>query len=208
MPIFRTENLRFLNMLSYKDIEIPRSGMTFIKGPSGAGKSSLLKLLNASASPSSGSIYYEGQKLESLDTVELRKEVILIGQSVYLFDESIEENFKLYYSYRDLPSPDEETMLYYLRLCEADFGLLKSCVSLSGGERQRVYIAICLSFLPKVLLLDEPTSALDLETARTLLKKLKEFGAEKQMTMIVVSHDDALAEEFSDHLVSITREGA
>ena len=206
MPIFRTENLRFLNMLSYKDIEIPRSGMTFIKGPSGAGKSSLLKLLNASASPSSGSIYYEGQKLESLDTVELRKEVILIGQSVYLFDESIEENFKLYYSYRDLPSPDEETMLYYLRLCEADFGLLKSCVSLSGGERQRVYIAICLSFLPKVLLLDEPTSALDLETARTLLKKLKEFGAEKQMTMIVVSHDDALAEEFSDHLVSITRE--
>ena len=208
MPIFRTENLRFLNMLSYKDIEIPRSGMTFIKGPSGAGKSSLLKLLNASASPSSGSIYYEGQKLESLDTVELRKEVILIGQSVYLFDESIEENFKLYYSYRDLPSPDEETMLYYLRLCEADFGLLKSCVSLSGGERQRVYIAICLSFLPKVLLLDEPTSALDLETARTLLKKLKEFGAEKQMTMIVVSHDDALAEEFSDHLVSITREEA
>ncbi len=204
--IFKTENLRFLNMLSYKDIEIPRSGMTFIKGPSGAGKSSLLKLFNASASPSSGSIYYEGQKLESLDTVELRKEVILIGQSVYLFDESIEENFKLYYSYRDLPSPDEETMLYYLRLCEADFGLLKSCVSLSGGERQRVYIAICLSFLPKVLLLDEPTSALDLETARTLLKKLKEFGAEKQMTMIVVSHDDALAEEFSDHLVSITRE--
>jgi len=57
-----------------------------------------------------------------------------------------------------------------------------------------------------VLLLDEPTSALDFETARTLLKKLKEFGAEKQITMIVVSHDDALAEEFSDHLVSITRE--
>lgn len=206
--IFKTENLRFLNMLSYKDIEIPRTGMTFIKGPSGAGKSSLLKLLNASASPSSGSIYYEGKELGSFDTVELRKEVILIGQSVYLFDESIEENFRLYYSYRDLPAPDEETMLRYLRLCEADFGLLKSCVSLSGGERQRVYIAICLSFLPKVLLLDEPTSALDLETARTLLKKLKEFGAEKEMTMIVVSHDDALAEEFSDHLVSITREEA
>lgn len=205
-PIFRTEQVRFLNMLSYPDINIPRQGMTFIKGPSGAGKSSLLKLFNASASPSSGTVYYEGQDLMELDTVELRKEVILIGQSVYLFDENIEENFKLYYSYRDLPAPSKETMLFYLRLCQADFGLLKSCVSLSGGERQRVYIAICLSFLPKVLLLDEPTSALDLDTARVLLGELKAFGKEKDMTMIVVSHDDKLAEEFSDVLVSINRE--
>jgi putative ABC transport system ATP-binding protein len=204
--IFRTENVRFLNMLSYPDIEIPRKGMTFIKGPSGAGKSSLLKLLNASASPSSGEIYYEGKNLVELDTVELRREVILIGQNVYLFDESIEENFRLYYSYRDLSAPNEETMLYYLRLCQADFGLLKACVTLSGGERQRVYIAICLSFMPKVLLLDEPTSALDQDTARTLLRDLKKFAEEKEITMIVVSHDDTLAEEFSDHLVSITRE--
>ncbi|HSR03242.1 MAG TPA: ATP-binding cassette domain-containing protein, partial [Proteiniclasticum sp.] len=121
--IFTIENLKFGGILEYKYMEINAGDITFIQGASGAGKSTLLKLLNASLSPEEGRILYMGKDIKEMDTIELRKEVILIGQNVYLFDETIRENFRMYYAYRDLSVPDDETITKYLKLCDADFSL-------------------------------------------------------------------------------------
>lgn len=136
--LFKLENLNFKDILIYEDMEIKESKVTLITGESGSGKSTLLKLLNASLSPSLGEITYKGENLKAMDTLELRRKVILIGQNVYLFDGNIRENFHKYYEYRGLENLDDDTMRKYLKICQADFPLESSSLTLSGGERQRV----------------------------------------------------------------------
>lgn len=203
--IFMVDEPTFGGILEYPKIEIKRQGVTFIKGASGAGKSTLLKLLNGSISPDEGRILYDGKDILKMDTIDLRREVILIGQNVYLFDLTVRENFHEYYSYRDLPYPDDETIIKFLRLCHADFKLDESCVRMSGGERQRIYIAICISLMPRVILMDEPTSALDGNTSKILMENLSVFCRDNDMAMIVVSHDPILADEYADHVITIER---
>ena len=89
----------------------------------------------------------------------LRREVSLVSQDVFLFDESITENFKTFYALRQKPMPKAEYVKYITDLCCVNVPLSQSTSTLSGGEKQRVYISIFLSLCPSVILLDEPTSA-------------------------------------------------
>jgi len=203
--VFIINQPKFGGILEYPELEIKKRGVTFIKGASGAGKSTLLKLLNGSLSPDEGSILYNGKDILEMDTIDLRREVILIGQNVYLFDLTVRQNFHEYYSDIELPAPYDETIKKFLKLCHADFSLEESCVKMSGGERQRIYIAICISLMPKVILMDEPTSALDGNTSKVLMENLSEFTRQNDMAMIVVSHDPILAENYADHVITIER---
>lgn len=203
MPLFELRNVRFKDIIHYPDIEIPVGRTTFISGESGSGKSTLLKLLNGTAAADAGEIIYDGRAIEDYDPVALRREVLLCGQSVYLFDGSILDNFTEYRGYRDLPPIMSEEAVAYLKICAAEFHLDASCVTLSGGERQRVFSAICLSFMPKVLLMDEPTSALDDPTANMMLSDIKAFCRENNLTLIVVSHNCALTETYADFIISL-----
>lgn len=203
--ILTAENLRFQEFIQYPPIKIQENKITFITGESGCGKSTLLRLLNAAVTPSGGRILYNGQDLQELDAVQLRREVLLAGQTVFLFDKSLRENFQLFYEYRELPSPQEDTIRFFLGLCRMELPLDTLCTTMSGGEKQRVFIALCLSFLPKVLLLDEPTSALDAVNAAGLLESLQRFCKEKNITLVVVSHDAALAQRFADEIIPLER---
>lgn len=197
------KNVNFNNMITYPDIEIEAEQVTFISGESGSGKSTLLKLINGVASPASGDITIEGKDILSWDTMDLRKKYLLAGQSVYLFDKTIRQNFEEFYRYRDLPAPADKEIQHYLSICCADFPLDSYCTHMSGGERQRVYIAICLSLKPEVLMLDEPTSALDSNTAGLLMQNLSSFCRNNHITLIVVSHDLTLPEQFADRVISL-----
>ncbi len=205
--IFDTDPLDFKGILTYSPIAIKENQVTLITGESGTGKTTLLKLLNASLSPTQGKIRYRGQNLEEMDTLNLRRKVILVGQNVYLFDGSIRDNFHEYHDFRDLDKPDDKTILKYLKLCQADFNLDSSSLTLSGGERQRVYIAICLSFKPEVLMLDEPTSALDQKTSMALMEALVPFSKEQGMTLLIVSHDESVIRPYADELIVINGRG-
>ena len=94
----------------------------------------------------------------------------------------------------------------FLRLCCANFPLDAPCVHLSGGERQRVFLAICLSFLPKVLMLDEPTSALDQDTAERFMTQVLGYCRQRGMTVVAVSHDPALTERHAENVISLRAE--
>jgi len=191
------------NIIQYPDIEIESEQVTFICGDSGCGKSTLLKLLNGVVSPQMGEITYHGKNIKDLDTVELRKNLLLVSQSIHLFDKTIAQNFAEFYSYRNLPVPTDEEIKSYLSICCADFPLDMYCTSMSGGERQRVYVAIYLSFMPKVLMLDEPTSALDAQNAITMMHNIISYCKEKRITMIVVSHDKSLSKQFADKVITL-----
>lgn len=203
--VFKTNNVSFNNMIQYKDIQIKEGRVNFIVGKSGTGKSTLLRLFNGMLSPSDGTITYNDIDISQMDTITLRKDVLLISQSVYLFDGSIEENFKEFYRYRDMASPSKEVMKEFLELCCIPFPLDKDCTTMSGGEKQRVYIAIYLSFLPKVIMLDEPTSALDKENSNDVIENLITFAKEKGITVIIVSHDPKITEKFAEEVITIER---
>lgn len=201
--ILRTKNLSFNNLIYYKDIYIENNKANFIVGKSGTGKSTLLRLFNDTLSPSSGSIYYSENDIREMDTILLRQKLLLISQTVYLFDASIKENFKQYYSYRDMPPPSDDEMKYFLNLCSVRFSLDSNCTIMSGGERQRVYIAIFLSFKPKVLMLDEPTSALDKQTGIEVMDNILDYCKKNEITVVAVSHDVSLTDKFAENVIAI-----
>ena len=203
--IFTISGLKFLDFIEYPPLSIECGKATFICGESGCGKSTLLRLLNATLSPSCGQILYKGNSLASIDTITLRREVLLVAQSVYLFDGTIRENFSQFYNYCEKPCISEEHMKEYLLLSCADFPLDTNCETMSGGERQRVFLAICISFLPKVLMLDEPTSALDENTSDRLFSQLKEFCHNNQITLIAVCHNQNLTDTFADHIITLEK---
>ena len=201
--IFKTNNLVFNDFIHFSNIKIPKNKVTFIVGKSGAGKTTLLKMFNGTLTQSSGDIFYNNTNILDIETIKLRKEVLLISQAVFLFDGTIKDNFNEFYSYRQEKTPDDDTIKLFLDICQLDFSLDKDCSEMSGGEKQRLYIAIYLSFKPKVIMFDEPTSALDEENANEILKNILSFSRKNGITVIVVSHDKKLSKVFADSTVAI-----
>ena len=203
--LFQTQGLRFQDFLSYPDLVLPRDRATFLVGPSGVGKSTLLRLFNATLSPSAGRVLYNGRDVPSMDTLALRREVSLVSQEPYLFDGTIWENLLQYYGYREQPLPEKHRFLELLNLMDLDFPLNSSVTTMSGGERQRVYLAIFLSFLPRVLMLDEPTSALDERTGELVISNLIGFCRKEGIQFLAISHNPQLVERYSQNTVPIER---
>jgi len=205
MSLFLLEDVKYKN-IKYPKIEIEDKQISFICGESGTGKSTLLKLLNGVITAESGKITYLNNLIESYDSIDLRKEAMLVGQTVYLFDKTIRENFYEYYDFRCIDKPSDEEIRKYLKISCIDFSLDTVCTTMSGGERQRVYIAICLSMLPKTIMFDEPTSALDECTSDRLLNNIIEFCKTMDMSVVVISHNKALADRYAENLIYLSRE--
>ena len=206
MSLFTLEKVNFENIINYSDIQILEGGVTFICGDSGTGKSTLLKLLNGVLDPTEGEVIYEGKGLSLYDSMALRRDILLVSQSAYLFNGTIRDNFATFYEYRELACISDEEMKRYLKICSIDLPLETMSYNLSGGEKQRVFIAICLSFEPKVLMLDEPTSALDERNAFCLMENIKSYCAQQGKTLLVISHDLKIVDYFADYRIQLGRD--
>lgn len=191
-------NVSYKKIINYPNIDI-NNKTTFICGRSGSGKTTLLRLMNNTISPEKGVIYYKDKNIDEYDVIELRKKIILVTQDVFLFEGTIRENFKKFYEYRNEKIGDEE-IKKYLEICVIDFDLDSLCTNMSGGERQRIYIAICLSFKPEVILLDEPTSALDEKTANKLMENIIKI---EDLNIVVVSHDKENAKKYAEEIICL-----
>lgn len=203
--MIKTKKLIFTEKIRYPDVEIPEEKVTFITGESGSGKSSFFKLLNRTLKEESGEIYYKNQNIKGLDIFKLRKEILLVGQEVYLFTGTIKENFDKYYTYIDRKVIDDERIKYFLNLCNIDVSIESDVSILSGGQKQRVFLSIFISLLPKVLLLDEPSSALDENNSFILFKNIIQFCKLEKITPIFISHSQKIINNFAENIISFDR---
>lgn len=198
-------DLKYKDLLKYPTINIPHLKATFIEGPSGSGKSTLFKLINGTLPFHSGDILYKKNSIQQIDVQSLRKDILLVGQSVFLFPGSIKDNFHKFYHYKDLPLPLDDEIHKFLSLCHANFDINQLCETLSGGERQRVYTAIFLSFSPEVLLLDEPTSALDHVTGHQVIENILHHCKDKKITPVIISHEKSLIQAYAENIIEISK---
>lgn len=197
------ENARVFNTLEYQNIAIPEKRITFISGNSGCGKSTLLRIFNGTLEIDHGLVSYCGKNILEYDSLDLRRQVLLVNQSPFFFEGSIYDNFLEYYSYRDQTCPDESEIKKYLDLCKIPIPLTSICDDLSGGEKQRVFTGLFLSFKPRVLMLDEPTSALDSKTAIHFMDSITSYCMSKDITLIIISHDTQLTEKYANHIINL-----
>jgi putative ABC transport system ATP-binding protein len=176
--------------------------ITAVIGPSGGGKSSLIRLINRLSEPTSGAVYLDGNGIDRLDPLQLRRRVALVPQKPFMFQQSVLENLQRPFLYRQepLPGADSQEVQRVLGLARLDGSFLaRDARSLSLGEQQRVSLARALITQPQVLLLDEPTSALDRRTADQLGATFLDICRSHGLCVILVTHDLRLAGKIADY---------
>jgi ABC-type lipoprotein export system ATPase subunit len=183
------------------DLHVRRGEMLALVGASGSGKSTLLNILGGLDSPSAGRCTvgaYDLTKMGARQRTDYRRRVIgHVWQQTsrnVLADLTAEENVEMPLVLsgwpRGLRARRAQTLL---RLVGLEQKRQYKPVQLSGGEQQRVAIAVALANNPPLLLADEPTGELDSRTAETILALLRQLNQELGMTMVLVTHDAAVA---------------
>ena len=192
------------------DFSITPSQVVVVIGPSGSGKSTLLRCCNGLEVAQRGTIDIcgrrlidEGRMLPESQLNKLREEVGMVFQSFNLFAHlSVLDNITL--GPRKLLGLSRAQAEQEARELLGKVGLVQKAeampASLSGGQKQRVAIARALAMKPRVMLFDEPTSALDPELVGEVLQVMKMLASEG-MTMMVVTHEMAFAQEVADVVV-------
>jgi ATP-binding cassette subfamily B protein len=185
-------------VLSGVNIEIPAGILCAILGPSGVGKSTMADLIVRYLDPDEGRILLDGINMREFSLTDLRREIMLVDQSPYLFNASIADNIAFAFpnaSRGEIEAAARAAGLDELlqRLPEGyDTKTGERGLALSAGERQRVALARALLRQPSVLILDEPTSALDERTEKIVASGLR--AALPHSTIIMITHRPALAE--------------
>ena len=176
------------------DFEIKKGEFAVVVGPSGAGKTTVLNILGGMDTASEGQVLVDGQDIATYSTKQLtayrRDDIGFVFQFYNLIPNlTALENVELALQICKNPMDAKEV------LEEVGLGdrLDNFPAQLSGGEQQRVSIARALAKNPKLLLCDEPTGALDYNTGKSILKLLQDTCRQKGMTVIVVTHNMAIA---------------
>lgn len=178
----------------FKDVSftIKPGEMTAFVGPSGAGKTTIASMLMRFFDPDQGKILLDGVDIKKFGQRDLRSQIGLVSQSVYLFSSSIEENLRY-----AKPDATEAEMWQACKIARADEFIekldkgLKTTIGergvrLSGGQRQRLSLARTILRDPKIIILDEATSALDSESEMYIQQALVEVL--KNRTSVVIAH--------------------
>ena len=195
-----------MEILKGIDLSIPRGQFAAIMGPSGSGKSTLLGLLAGLDTPTSGQVILDGEDITNLGEDDM---ALLRGRKIGFV-------FQSYHLISTLTA--EENVLLPMELAGAEAGgrerareLLERVglggrsdhypVQLSGGEQQRVALARAFALRPPILLADEPTGNLDSATGSAVLELLLALNREQGTTMVLVTHEQGLAESADRRIV-------
>ncbi len=180
-----------------------------VTGASGSGKSTLLNLLGGLDTPTSGSIEVKGKRISDMGKFELalyrRYGAGMIFQSFYLISSRTAlENVELPLVFSGAPKKERgERSKEMLERVGLSHRLGHRPSELSGGEQQRVAIARALVNRPQVLLADEPTGNLDSRISLEIVELLAELNRSQGLTVIMVSHEEALAAEFAKKIIRL-----
>ena len=185
------------------EFSINEGEFVVVVGPSGAGKTTVLNILGGMDTATSGNVFINGVDIAKYNEKELTK---------YRRDE-IGFVFQFYNLVPNLTAIENVELA--LQICKEPLDARKVLeevgledrmynfpAQLSGGEQQRVSIARALAKNPELLLCDEPTGALDYNTGKSILKLLQNTSRKKKMTVIVITHNLAIA-PMADRVIKI-----
>ena len=199
-----TNNVMALNDVSMSVME---GEFVAIQGTSGSGKSTLLNMLGGLDHPTKGEVFFASQPLSPFTKREMaryrRFSVGMIFQNFNLIPTmSAQENVGLALAFAGLRGQQRrERAANLLDRVGLRDRLEHRPSELSGGEQQRVAIARALANSPKVLLADEPTGNLDSIRAHELLGLLREMVRHDGLTILMVTHDHELANQFANRII-------
>jgi len=193
------------------NLAIQRGETLALVGESGSGKSTLAKALVKLVPVARGSIRYAGEEVGPLDGrsfAPYRKRIQMIFQDPWQalnprvrISDLLAEPLRLHFP--ELMDPGRRKRIG--ELLEAVHLPRNSgqrfASEFSGGQRQRILIARALAVEPQLLICDEPLSALDVSTQARLLKLLRELKADRDLTLLFISHDLAVVQEIADEVV-------
>lgn len=176
------------------DLTIPAGAVVALVGHSGCGKTSILHLLIRLYDTCSGSIRIGGADVRSLALDDLRQNVALVSQDIFLFSGSIRENIR--YGYLEASDSEVERAAMFAQAHDFIGGFTRGYdtevgdrgVKLSGGQRQRVALARAFLRRPRLLLLDEATSGVDYLIESRMLESVTRWSRREGITTIIVTH--------------------
>ncbi len=196
-----TEALRGVSM------EIQDGEFAFLVGPSGSGKSTIIKLITGELHPTSGCVEVNGYHLEKIKKREipfLRRTVGVVFQDFRLIaNKTVYENVA--FAMRVIGAREKEIkkrVPYILELVGLEDKAKRHPGELSGGEQQRVAIARALINNPSMIIADEPTGNLDPERSFEIMLLLEEIN-NLGTTVLVVTHEKELVEQFTKRVIAI-----
>ena len=171
-------------------------------GASGSGKSTLLKTVNRLVEPTSGTVHFDGESIESLPLAALRRRIGYVFQSIGLFPHmTVGENIAI--GPRLVGEKLEDGRIaQLLKLVDLEGAIAARMPDeLSGGQRQRVGVARALANEPQLLLMDEPFGALDPITRDALGERVRSLHSEFGLATVMVTHDMAEALLLADRVL-------
>ena len=205
MEILRCEHLTKIygagetqvTALDNVSFSVEKGEFVSVIGPSGSGKSTLLHILGGVDKPTSGKVFIDSTDMHALKEDQLavfrRRHIGLVYQFYNLMPVlNVEENIALPHLLdgRELDRERLDAIIEHLGLTDRRYNLPSQ---LSGGQQQRVSIGRALYSHPAVLLCDEPTGNLDRKTGEEIVGLLKESNRSQKQTLILITHDEALA---------------
>lgn len=186
-----------------------------VLGPNGSGKSTLLKILMRILVPQQGAVEWFGQLPDAFSQADVARHVAFVPQETQqAFPFTINEMVLMgRYPHHDRTwglgwegSHDRAIAMQAMRDLDVAHLGTRLITNVSGGERQRAVIARALTQEPEVLLLDEPTAFLDLHHQLDIARIIRRLNRERELTVVLVSHDLNLASQYCDRLL-LLREG-
>ncbi len=190
------------------NLEIEKGEFVSIIGPSGSGKSTLLNMIGALDTPDSGSIIVDGVDLnnskENLSKFRSQKIGFIFQLHNLIPNLSVLENVQIPLIGKNLRvnKKKEKKAIELLKNVGLEDKIYQNPTKMSGGQRQRVAIARALVNEPSIIIADEPTGALDTKTSQKIMNLLKQLHQERNVTLIVVTHDPTVAKQ-ADRIITV-----
>ena len=205
--MYQINNLKYKNILNIQTLKIPTNKVVGIMGESGCGKTTLLRMLNKMLSPDAGEILLNGKLLSNLNSVQLRRKVVMLPQSPALLGKNVRECMIKGLQLAGKTLISEAEILTYLEIVGLAQTVYDDVLNMSGGEKLRLALARTLALKPEIMLLDEPTAALDRQTENTIFQKIVELSKKRQQGIIMVTHSLELADSFCDEIITMSGGG-